>query len=88
MKRSRARVTIEGQRVLLQISLQIKMFDFLLISQKSPYESYLSRHTSESLKNIVRILESRPQSSKNAQKWTKICKLHDGDKITLLFGFQ
>ena len=32
-KRSRVRVTIEGQRVLLQISLQIKMFDFLLNSQ-------------------------------------------------------
>ena len=29
-KRSRVRVTIEGQHVLLQISLQIKMFDFLL----------------------------------------------------------
>ena len=26
-------VTIEGHRVLLQISLQIKMFDFLLNSQ-------------------------------------------------------
>ena len=33
MKRSRARVTKEGQRVLLQISLQIKKFDFLLNSQ-------------------------------------------------------
>ena len=55
---------------------------------KSWYESYLSRHTSESLKNIVKILETRPQSSKNAQKWTKICKIHDVDKITLLFGFQ
>ena len=32
-KRSRARVTIEGQGVLLQISLQIKMFYFLLNSQ-------------------------------------------------------
>ena len=32
-KRSRARVTIEGQCVLLQISLQIRMFDFLLNSQ-------------------------------------------------------
>ena len=32
-KRSRARVTIEGQRVLLQISLKMKMFDFLLNSQ-------------------------------------------------------
>ena len=32
-KRRKARVTIEGQCVLLQISLQIKMFDFLLNSQ-------------------------------------------------------
>ena len=32
-KRSRVRVTIEGQRVLLLISLQVKMFDFLLNSQ-------------------------------------------------------
>ena len=31
-KRSRARVTIEGQCVLLQISHQIKMFNFLLNS--------------------------------------------------------
>ena len=36
MKRSRARVTIEGQHVLLQISLQIKMFDFLVNSQNHP----------------------------------------------------
>ena len=87
MKRSRARVTIKGQCVLSQISLQIKMFDFLLNSQKSPYESYLSRHTSESLKNIVKLLESRPQSSKNAHKWTKNGKSHDVDKITVLFSF-
>ena len=32
-KRSRVRVTIEGQHVLLQISLQINFFDFLLYSQ-------------------------------------------------------
>ena len=61
---------------------------FFVTSPKSPYESYLSRHTSESLKNIVKILETRPQSSKNAQKWTEICKINDVDKITLLFGFQ
>ena len=30
MKRSKVRVTIEVQHVLLQIALQIKMFDFLL----------------------------------------------------------
>ena len=33
MKRSRVRVTIEEQCVLSQISLQIKMFEFLLNSQ-------------------------------------------------------
>ena len=44
--------------------------------------------TSEFLKNIVKILENRPQSSKKAQKWVKILKNHDVDKSTLLFGFQ
>ena len=58
------------------------------MAKKSLYESYLSRHTSESLKNIVKILETRPQSSKNAQAWRKICKIHEVDKITLLYGFQ
>ena len=33
MMRSRVRVTIEGQCVILQTSLQIEMFDFLLNSQ-------------------------------------------------------
>ena len=55
---------------------------------KSPYESHLSRHTSESLNNIVEILETRPQNSKNGQKWIIICKIHDVDKNTLRFGFQ
>ena len=32
---------------------------------------------SESQKNIVKILETRPQSIKNAHKWTKNCKIHD-----------
>ena len=40
MKRSRARITIERQRVLLQISLQIKMFDFLLNS-KNPRMNHI-----------------------------------------------
>ena len=64
------------------------MFDFFVKKPKSPYESHLSWHTSESLKNIVEILENRPQSSKNDQKSIKICKTHDLDKSTLLFGFQ
>ena len=76
-KRSRARVTIEGQRVLLQISLQIKMLNFLLNSQ-----NHIMNHIFPG-----KIWETRPQSSKNAQKLTKISKIHDVDKITLLFGF-
>ena len=51
-------------------------------------ESHLSRHTSQSLKNIVKIWETRPQSSKNAEKLIKICKIHDVDKSTLLFRFN
>ena len=85
MKRSRVRVTIEGQRVLLQISLQTKMFDFLLSSQNHRMNHIFPGIL---LKNIVKMRETRPQSSKNAQKWTEICKIHDVDKITLLFGFQ
>ena len=44
-------------------------FRFFVKYPISPYESYLSRHTSESLKNFVKILETRLQSSKNVQKW-------------------
>ena len=75
-------MTKERQCVLIEISLKIKMFDFLLNTQNH------SRHTSESLKIIVKVFKTRPQSSKNAQKWIKICKIHDVDKSTLLFGFQ
>ena len=62
MKRSRARVTIGGQCVLIQNSLKIKIYVFL--KPKLPYESHLSRYTSETLKKIVNILETRFQSSK------------------------
>ena len=34
------------------------------------------------------ILETWPQSSKNDQKFIKICEIHDGDKSTMAFGFQ
>ena len=88
MKRSRARVTIGGQCVLLQNSLKIKMFFFLFLKPKSPYESHLSRHTSEPMKFFKKIIENRPQSSKNAPKWIKNCKIHDADKSTLVFAFQ
>ena len=52
--------------------------------RKFPDKSHLSRHTSKPLKKIVKLLETRPQSSKNAPKWTKICKIHDVDKSTLV----
>ena len=54
--------------------------------KKILYESYLSIHTSELMTEIVKLIETRPQSSKNAPKWTKNCKIHD--KSTLVFGFQ
>ena len=53
-----------------------------------PYESHVSRHTSEPLKKVVKILETRPQSSKSAETLTKNCKIHNVDKSILLFGFQ
>ena len=86
-KRCKARVTIGGQCVLLQNYLKILLFDFF-IKPKLPYESHLSRHTSEPRKEILKIIETRPQSSKNAQKWIKICKIYDVGKSTLVFGFQ
>ena len=52
-----------------------KMFDFLLNSQNHRI-------------NIVKILETRPQSSKTNQKWRKFCEIHDVDKSTLLLSFQ
>ena len=66
----------------------LKKIHFFVFKQKLPYESQLSRHTSEALKKIVKILETRLQSSKNALKWTKICKIRDVDQSTLVFGFQ
>ena len=64
----------------------IKQFDFFL-KPKLQYESHLSRHTSEPMKK--KILETRPQSSKNAPKWIlKNGKMHDVDKSTLVFNFQ
>ena len=68
MKRSRARVPIAGQCILLQNSLRIEMFDFFKYP-KLPYESHLYRHTSETLKKIVKMIETRPQSSKKTPKW-------------------
>ena len=72
MKRSRARVKIGEQCVLLQNYLKKKKKLFL--KPKLPYESHPSRHTSKPLKKIVKILETRLQSNKNAPKWTKIFK--------------
>ena len=66
MKKSRARVSIEGQCVFLQNSPRIKMFD-LFLNIQNYRESNFSRHTFEPLKKIVKILETRPPSSKNAK---------------------
>ena len=85
-KRSRARVPIELQCVLLHISLRIKIFECFK-QPKLPYESHLSRHTSKTLKKIVKILETRPESSKHSQKWMQI-QIHDVDKSRLVFGLQ
>ena len=63
MKRSRARVTTEGQRILLQISLQIKIIDFLLNSQNHRMNHIFPGILLNPRKNIVKILETRPQSS-------------------------
>ena len=63
----------------------MKMFDFFL-KPKFPYESHLSMHTSEPLKKIVQILETRLQSCKNSQNGQKIVKLMMYTK--LVFGFQ
>ena len=50
---------------------------FVKISSKPklPYQSHLSKHTSEHLKKIVKILETMLQSSKNAQNLYKFVKL-------------
>ena len=39
-------------------------------------------------KKIGKILETKPQSSKNAPKLIKIKKIHDVEKSTLVFGGQ
>ena len=59
---------------------------FVFKQPKSPYESHISRHNSKPLKNIVKVLETMLQSSKNAQNII-FKKNHDVDKSTLLFGF-
>ena len=88
MKRSRVRVTIEGQCFLLKISLQIKRFDFLLNSQNHVWLTSFQAYFWIPEKYIVKLLENRPQSSKNTKKWIKNCKIYDVDKSTLLFGFN
>ena len=47
------------------------MLNFFSKLPKLPYESHLSRHTSEPIKKIGNILENRPQSSKNAKQFKK-----------------
>ena len=77
-KWSRARDTIEGQCVLLPISLRIKCF-ICFKQPKSLYESHFSRHTSDPLKNIVHIVEigcKAAKKTKNGFK-KKISQIHD-----------
>ena len=69
-KRSRARVTLGGQCLLLQI--RIKMPKILKKKTKYSYESHLDRNITKPLKKIVKFFEIRPQSSKNAQKAKKM----------------
>ena len=71
---------------LTKVSLNY-FFDFFK-KPKSRLGSHLSRHTSEPMTTIVKIIETWPQSSKNTPKWTKNFKIHDLDKSTLVFGFQ
>ena len=40
------------------------------------------------MKKIVKILETRQYSNKNAPKQIKNCKIHDEDKSTMVFGLQ
>ena len=80
-------VKIEGHCVLLQISLRIKMFDFFDKAKITVWITSFKAYFCIPEKNVKR-LETRPQSSKNAQKWIQNCKIHDVDKSTLWFGFQ
>ena len=73
--------------------LRIKLLDFFLNSQ-----NYRMNHIFPDIllnpKKNVKILETRPQSSKNTQKIKeklkiyKISKIHDVHKSTLVFWFQ
>ena len=85
---SGARVTIGGQYVLLQNSLRIKVFIFFLqIAKITVWITSLKTYfwTPE---YIVKVLETKMQSSKNAQKWTKMCKIYDVDRSTLVLVFN
>ncbi len=65
------------------------MFSFTKLKSKLPYESNLSRHTSQPIRKNVKILETMPQSSKKAPKVIlKNGKMHDVDKSILVFGSQ
>ena len=44
------------------------MWGVIYIYEKISYESHVSRHTYEPLKKYFKKLETRPQSSKNAEK--------------------
>ena len=72
MKRNRARVTLGGQCLLLQISLRIKMFKILKKSQNIRMNHTLPDILLNPYIFFLKILETSPRSSKNAQKLIKI----------------
>ena len=86
IKRSRARVTLGGQYVLLQNSPKKRKYF------KEKRQNYRMNHIFpdiflSSLK-IQKITENRLQSTKNAPKLIKICKIYDVDKSTLVLVFN
>ena len=89
-KGSRARFTIGGQCVLLQNSLKIKLFDIFFLQKSQNY--CINRIFPDIIlnpsKKMLKIIETRPLSSKNAPKCIKKnVKIHDVDKSPLVFGF-
>ena len=73
---------MEGQCVLLKKILRIKkkIYFIFLNSQHYSMNHILPVIFLKPLEKIGKILETRPQSSKNAHKWIKIRKIHDVDK--------
>ena len=88
MKRSRGRVKIGGKcYFFLQNSLRIKEKVFFFLDSQHYRMNHILQDLLLNPWKIVKIWETRTQSSKNAPTWTKNCKIHDVDKSTLVFGF-